>query len=820
MKRTGKEKKKVTFGTVLKRILQVFGTLLLIGVLTAMIFACIFAVYIKSNLSRQVDFTVEDFALNQTSVIYCQNPDTGEWEELQKLYSNENRIWASYDELPKDLIRSCIAIEDKRFYTHRGVDFITTAKACVKLFLGNASAGGSTITQQLIKNLTDNKEITVRRKIVEIFSALEFEKTHSKEEVLEWYMNVIYFGRGCYGVRSAAQTYFGKELSELSLAECASLISITNNPSLFDPYIRPENNRKRQMFVLGELLNQGTISREQYDEAVAEEMVFTSGTEEDESIYYSYFVDQVIREVLDDLTDKTGYSYEIAKKMLYCGGYSIYSTMNPKVQEAMDAVYEDLSNVPATASSQQLQSGMVVIDNATGDVAGLSGGVGKKSGSLTWSYATQSLLSPGSTIKPLSIYGPALDLGIISPATVFDDVPYSFTNNVAWPKNSDNVYHGLVTVNEALGLSLNTVAVQLAARMGPDYCFNYAKEKMGLSTLVSELVIDGRTYSDIALAPMSMGGLTRGVTVKAMTEAYAAIANGGNYRDGRVYTRVEDANGKVILTKEQEKHAALKSTSAWYLTYMLEDAVKNGTGAPAAMRNIAVAGKTGTTDSDQDRWFAGWTPYYTGVVWCGYDIPEEIVLTESTTNPAIALWKKVMDLAHEGLAPRQFAQPANLKACEVCTCSGLLPADACRRDPRGAQTQTFLLLENDVPKESCKTHVNLDVCTKSGCLATRHCGKDPENDVRTVALLNVKRLFPMQNLYVSDQTYAMPLSRSEIPFGYYEAKAYETFPYDADRICQVHTASGEEPVPVRPGEEDEWPDPGEIIWPTEPTTGA
>ncbi|MBQ7565498.1 MAG: transglycosylase domain-containing protein, partial [Oscillospiraceae bacterium] len=295
------KKKKITFGRVLGAIAKVIGTLLLVGLLTALIFACIFAVYVKNDLSQQVDFEIQDMSLNQTSIIYVQDRATGEWEELQKLYSGENRIWASYDELPKDLINACIAIEDKRFYEHQGFDLVTTGQAGLRLFLGQGSAGGSTITQQLIKNLTGEQEITVRRKIVEIFRAIEFEKTHSKEEVLEWYMNVIYLGEGCFGVRSAALTYFGKDVSDLTLAECASLIGITNNPSLYDPYIHPENNLRRQRIILGEMLEQEMISQTQYDQALAQELIFTGGdedSEEESSGYYSYFVDQVIRDVV------------------------------------------------------------------------------------------------------------------------------------------------------------------------------------------------------------------------------------------------------------------------------------------------------------------------------------------------------------------------------------------------------------------------------------------------------------------------------------------------------------------------------------------
>ena len=319
-----------------------------------------------------------------------------------------------------------------------------------------------------------------------------------------------------------------------------------------------------------------------------------------------------------DLCEKTGYEYDIVYKMIMTGGYSIYSTYNPDVQAAVDAVYQNLSNVPNTASAQQLQSAIVVCDNNTGDIISMAGGVGEKEGSLTWNRATQSYLSPGSTIKPVSVYAPALELGLISPASVYDDTPYSFTDDSYWPKNSDSTYRGLVTVNEAMCQSLNTVPVKLVAEMTPEYCYTFAKDKMGLSTLVSDYVtVKGDVLSDANLAPMAMGGLTNGVTVRAMTAAYATFANEGVYREARTYTKVVDAKGQVVLDNTQSSHVAMKEMTAWYINDMLENTVAYGTGAAAQLDGMTVAGKTGTTTSDFDRWFAGYTPYYTAVVWCG-----------------------------------------------------------------------------------------------------------------------------------------------------------------------------------------------------------
>ena len=406
---------------VLAKVGKVVGTIFLTAFLAFLVFACLFAVYVKNDLSQQAEWAADSFSLDQTSVIYCENPETGKYEVLQTLYGGSNSTWVQYDDIPKNLIHACIAIEDKRFMDHQGVDWVTTMRACFKMFLGKSEAGGSTITQQLIKNLTGEKEVTVRRKLVEIYRALEFEKTHTKEEILEWYLNIIALGENCSGVQSASRVYFGKDVKDLDLAECASLIGITNNPSLYDPYINAENNKERQEIILSQMLKQGYINQEQHDEAVNEQLVFYNASRENTATqddYYTYFEDQVIRDVVSDLCDKTGYDYDIVYKMVMTGGYQIYSTLNPDVQAAVDEVYENLSNVPATASSQQLQSGIVIVDNNTGDIVALAGGVGKKQGSLVWNCATQSLLSPGSIIKPVAVYAPAMELGLVTPAMI------------------------------------------------------------------------------------------------------------------------------------------------------------------------------------------------------------------------------------------------------------------------------------------------------------------------------------------------------------------------------------------------------------------
>lgn len=764
---------------------KVFGTIVLAGFLTLLVFMCIFAVYVKKDLSEQVDFSVEGFALDQTSVIYYQDRETGRWKELKKLYSSENRVWVGLEEIPINLKNACVAIEDKRFNEHNGVDWIRSMRAGVDLFMGNKSLyGASTITQQLIKNLTHDDEITVRRKLLEILRALDFEDQYSKDEILEWYLNIIPLGQGCYGVQAASEVYFGKNVEDLSLAECASLIGITNNPSLYDPYINPENNKERQEIILGEMLDQGMISENQYEKAVAEELVLvnTSG-ESDGDSYFTYFEDQVVNDVVYDLMEKTGYDYQVALRMLQTGGYKIYCTIDPEVQAEVDRVYGDINNIPKTASSQQLESAIVITDNATGDIVALAGGVGKKTGSLVFNNATQAYLQPGSTIKPIAAYAPALESGLITPITVYDDTPYQFTNEYAWPKNSDSVYHGLTSVNNAMCLSLNTVAVKVVAELGTEYCFNFAEEKFGLDLLEERVTSNGSVLTDMSLSALALGGLNGGVTVRDMTAAYTTFPNNGLYREARTYTQVLDSNGEVILDNGQDSSQSISQKTAWYSTDMMMNTVKTGTGTGAALTDMQVAGKTGTTSDDKDRWFAGYTPYYTGVVWCGYSYPEEIILTDSTENPAVYLWHEVMEGVHEELEFAQFQKPTDVISVSYCYDSGLLATDACRKDPRGDRTVEAELYMEDVPTQSCNVHRMVDMCGGSKHVANEYCRQVPDNTIYKQSMLNIVRGFPTPGIVVQDQEYVV--SDTPLAVGLFEPVAAEVDPQNLE--CYNHS---------------------------------
>ncbi len=778
---------------------KIFGTLVLVGFLTLLIFACIFAMYIKNDLTEQVDFSVEGFELDQTSVIYYQDRATGQWKELRRLYENENRVWVGLEDIPLNLRNACIAIEDRKFEDHQGVDWLRTIRASLNMFTGERIYGASTITQQLIKNLTHDDEVTVRRKLLEIFRALEFEKQYSKDDILEWYLNIIPLGQRCYGVQAASLVYFGKNVEDLSLAECASLIGITNNPSMYDPYLNEEANKSRQVDILYTMLNQGYISESQYDQAKNEKLVFVNKSAEsdgDSTNYFSYFEDQVINEVVRDLMEKTGYEYEVTLRMLQTGGYKIYCTIDPEIQAQVESVYEDLNSLPEAESSQQLQSAMVITDNETGDVVAMVGGVGKKEGSLLLNRATQSYRQPGSALKPMTVFAPALELGVVTPASVYDDTPYQFTEKAAWPENMDKTYYGLTSINDAVARSSNTVAVKLVAEIGEQVCFDFARNNFGLTSMVQERVTStGAVLTDADLAPLALGALNGGgVTVKALAEAYTAFPNGGVYREARTYTRVLDSNDKVVLDNTQDTNVAISEKTAWYSTYMMSNTVASGTGTGAQLNNMAVAGKTGTTDDDKDRWFAGYTPYYTAVVWCGHDYPESVVLKDSDANPAVLLWQKVMAGIHQNLEPAQFRKPTDVVQVSYCRDSGLLATEACRSDARGDRTVTGDLSLEDVPTENCHVHVMVDICGDH--VANEFCAEVPNNRLHEVGMVDIERVFPISGIVVQDQSYIH--YSGAIEPGWYEAEAPVVDPLNLE--CYVHS---EEDIPKDEEEEEE-----------------
>ena len=701
---------------------KVVMTVILVILITTVMLLCMAAVYIKNVIIPNASLEMTEYNPNLTSTILSKNPETGKYETTRSLYGDENRVWVGLDEIPKDLQNAAVAIEDKRFYSHNGVDWVRTAKAISLMFTGQDIQGGSTLTQQLIKNMTSDDEVTVKRKIMEIFRALEFEKNYSKDDILEAYLNYIYLGEGCNGVYTASYTYFGKHVSELSLAECASLIGITNNPSKYDPLgtlevTDPETgavktakdfNKERQETILYAMLEQGYITQEVYDAAVAEELHFNEkGSSGDATqttnTVYSWYEDQVIDDVINDLMETYNWSEQYAKDKVFSGGLEIYSCMNPQVQAAVDKVYGSNDTMNVTSSSgQRLQSAITIIDNETGEVVAMAGGLGEKTASRSLNRATSSLRPPGSSIKPLAVYAPAIELGKVLPTTMVEDSPWGKVDGRDWPVNASGVYKGNVTVAQAVQESINTVAVKVLDMVGTETSFNFMQDKFHIE-LVRSWTKGNTTYTDIGLAQLALGGLTKGVSTYDMAAAYSVFPRQGSYIAPKTYTMVVDNNDEILLRNEsQPEENTLSERTTFYMTEMLKNVVTGGTGATGTRANFSgqeIAGKTGTTTSRKDLWFVGYTPYYTAAVWTGYDQQER--LSTGLSNPSVTLWQQVMSEVHKGLAYKDFNKPdsSKLKTVTYCAVSGKLPSAACSGH---LITGTFYI--DDVPTEVCTYH--------------------------------------------------------------------------------------------------------------------
>jgi penicillin-binding protein 1A len=797
-----------TIESVFGVVLKVIGTFLLIFLTTGSILAVVFSIYVSRYLQVDMSVNLRDFTLSQTSTVTYSDRETGLQHELGTLHGQQNRKLATFDEIPVHMIEALVAIEDKRFFQHNGVDWKRTGGAFREMFLpGGSSYGGSTITQQLIKNLTDEKDFTVARKIQEILRALDFEKRYSKEEILEMYLNTCYFGHGCYGVKTAAETYFGKSLSELTVAESASIIGITNKPTLFNPYLNPERNKERQEVILREMFNQGMLTEREFNQARNQPLIFVRNYDREDDYYdlgrvQSYFMDQIFFDVRSDLVEKIGITQQYANMLIYGGGLTIESTIDMRIQGIIDDIYSDDANFPVVRDSERPQSSLMVIDPYTGEILGFAGGRGIKTGNLVRNLPNHAQRQPGSAIKSVTVYAPAFEMGLLTPYSVIDDIP-SENEGAIWPRNSGGAYRGRTNVITAMQNSTNTIAVRVVEMMTPAKAFYFGRDTLRMRSLVEERWVtraDGRQemLTDIGRSPMALGGLTRGLTVRELTAAYAVFVNHGMYSRPHTYRRVLDSNGDVLLDNSSPPEVAVKEKTAHYMNVIMQQVVTSGTGSRARLNNnMPAAGKTGTTNDDFDRWFVGYTPYYACGSWFGFTMPKKIRL-EQATNPALAMWKLVMDEIHEGLERKEFFKPSGLINASYCLDSGLVPTDNCRlHDPRGSRAASGVYFSEDVPKMPCNVHTLVNICGESGRLATPYC---PPDHLQPRALLNIGRGLVSYNVHVWDEQYAVRrwggVGDPEIPEGRYRpvamgadgASAFNTF-------CPLHQIPGNYSTP-------------------------
>ncbi|MDY3928421.1 MAG: PBP1A family penicillin-binding protein, partial [Clostridia bacterium] len=646
------------------------------------VFVCIFVFMIAclgigagmyAAITQEIeDMNVENLALTRSSKVYYTDKD-GNSREAATLFGDGNCIWVNSDKISQYAKDAIVSIEDERFYNHNGVDLKRTAGAVVsyaleKIGKGRATYGGSTITQQVVKNITQEKSRTATRKIKEMMRAVALEKQLSKDEILTIYLNIVFFGNNSYGIEAASNMYFNKNAEDLTLSEAALIAGITNRPSYYDPIAHPDYAIERRNVILKKMYDLGRINEEQYNEASASDIGLSGTHKAYKSKIYSYFVDTVINEVIRDLQKEKGYTEDFTKQLVFGSGLKIYTTMDYDIQKTVESVFEDSSNFRGGAKNAQ--SAMVIIDPKTGEIKGIVGGKGEKVDSRGLNRATQSTRQPGSSIKPLSVYTPAIEKGVVSPSTKVVDEPITIGE---WePKNAYKGFKGSMTVKKAVEISANIPAIKVLQKVGLNTSYDYAKNKFHLSTIVD---------ADKDLSPLALGGLTNGVTVKDMAAAYAVFANDGYYIPPHTYTKVLDSANRVLLEhdSEKEKERVIKSSTAYVMSDILYNVVNGsgGTGKLAKLSSAPTYGKTGTTNNDYDKWFVGYTSNYVGAVWFGFDTQASIRKAGITENISARLWNKVMEPIHSKIASAEIQPSEDLVQAYVCTSSGLLASSSC-----------------------------------------------------------------------------------------------------------------------------------------------
>ena len=777
-KKASQKQKKITSKSTMqgKRVgVRLFKAFLLCLLVVGVAGAVGGGVFIKRILDDTPEVSPDDVKPSgYTTFVYA---DDGETEIQRFVASGSNRVYKTLDQIPEDLQHAFVAIEDERFYEHNGIDLQGIARAAVVgITSGNFSEGASTLTQQLIKNnvfpeFTEEKTFydKLQRKIQEQYLALQIEKQMSKEEIMEAYLNTINLGQNSLGVQSAAQRYFGKDVSELTLSECAVIAAITQSPSGYNPVTNPEANAERRQKVLDNMLEQGYIDQAAYDEAMADDVyariqqVNTQVEEQETST--SYFVDALADQVMTDLQEQLGYSEAQAYNALYSGGLSIYSTQNLEMQQICDEEMNDDDNYPGLKEygldyaltvtradgtvenyssghiknyvketygddqgllyssedearamveewkstiaqegdtyderitiTPQPQASVTIMDQATGQIKAMVGGRGEKTTQGLNRAYQDAKRQPGSCFKILAAYAPALDACGKSLATIVRDEPYSYKNG-RQVQNASRSYKGDVTYRTAIANSINVCAVKVSDEITQELGFEYC-EDFGISTLVKDKEINGEIYSDVNQT-LALGGVTEGVYNYQMCAAYATIANGGVYNSPTMYTKIVDHDGNVLLENNQETRTVLKDSTAALLTSAMETVVTSGTGTSCQLDNMPVAGKTGTTTSNKDLWFCGYTPYYTCAVWGGYDDNKEC---NYDTSFRFRLWRGIMSRIHENLEYKDFEMPSSVEKKTVCTLTGKLAvAGQC-------PSTTEYFAADTAPTESCPGHGNV-----------------------------------------------------------------------------------------------------------------
>lgn len=823
--------------TVINRIGRLLLAIVLTSVFSALICAAaltVYAVNYGKTVSSDAFYDLAHAQDRTTHIYYLSHSEEGAEvaTELpdQALYSSQNREWATLDTVPERLQSAFIAIEDHRFYSHSGIDLRRTLGALAGYIKGSDTYGGSTITQQLIKNVTGNDEYSVSRKLHEIIFALKLDGELSKSEILELYLNTIYLSDGCYGVETAAEHYFGKTCGELTVAECASLACIPQSPSKWNPRTNPLNNKNRRETVINRMAELGYITETEKVSALNEKLAVstnrTHSEKNENGKRYGWYTEAVIDEAIALLTENgIAPSRQTASRLLYSGGLSIITAQNPTMQRIAEEYFENERNFPAADGSViQPECSAVVIDPRNGNILALLGGRGEKQGDRILNHATASKRSPGSSIKPISVYAPAIDKRKITYGTVIDDTPYKFITGSSgrirpWPQNSPRGYRGLTTVRDAVTRSVNTVSVKILNMMDKEEIFTLLHDSLGMKSLISQRDIGGRSYTDIADSPLAHGQLTAGVTVKEITGAYTAIAGNGLYHKPKTVLKIYDSEGRLLIDNTDSGKQVFSPETAAITTKLLQGVTKNGTASAVTLKNkVACAGKTGTTGDNCDKWFIGYTPDLLCGVWFGYSAPKSLAAFSSGGGPAVKVWDGLMSQLNTekamGREPRvKFPENPNIVTATYCRDSGKRVCAACLADPRGSRIETGYFTKDTVPREYCDCHVLVRYDTVNHGV----CGADcPPSNCRSVGMLRVKREFPIP-VTVSDAQYVYrplgdrppcldstePFFLTALPRGKYPGSSGTEHPFN--RFCYHCYFAAREPILPEPDQNERDP---------------
>lgn len=649
-------------------IFNLIKSILIIFFTVSIAVSSVFVVYIIKIANDSMDFDMKASKLHLASIVYASD-DSKNFYEYTKAYDAENRIWVDFNDIPQHMKDAIIAIEDKRFYNHPGIDLKRTLGAVFSMVTGGRSFGGSTLTQQLIKNLTEENEVSINRKLKEVIRALNFESKYSKDEILEAYLNTVNFGSSCRGVQAAANMYFGKKIKDCSIAECAAIAGITQNPAAYNPLYHPENNRTRRETVISEMFAQSKITQDEYNKAMDESsrMSFAKMAELNKSSgpIRDWYTEALFNDVINDLSVKLGIGKSAAQKMLFTQGLKIYSAVDKKAQSIAESVVQ---NSAALANDKNLELGYIMM-GYDGRVLASIGSREKKTANSLFDRANRAARQAGSVMKPIAVYAPAIDEGLYNYSSLIPDTPIAdfFGPGKAGPKNWYGHYKDRVTLEWAIEQSANAPVVHVLRELTNAKSFNFLTQKLGLTHLDEQDLV--------SMPALALGGTHGGVTVKEMAAAFQIFGNGGFYNKPYTYYYVLDRNGKILLDNRYNiAKRAIKSTTATIMNRLLLNVITNGTGKSARIDGWEVFGKTGTTNSNKDSWFVGGTPHAVSAIWTGYNTPKRLTSTAYSKQ----VWKEIMVKYLEGKENKPFALDENVKQMQFCKNTGdLASPEAC-----------------------------------------------------------------------------------------------------------------------------------------------